>query len=382
VRVSVQLVNVADNGHLWSAAFDRELKDVFAIQEEIAENVVRALRVVLSDRERIALRSLPRAEPGAYEWFLRGRREAAHASRSQLEAGRQMFLRAIELDPSYVPAIAGVADCCCWLYLYWGGAEHEFGTADEMSRQAVALAPDYAEAHAARALVLVAKGHPREALRAFEAALRLNPRVYKIHYAYARTCWILGNAPAAAHHLELAERLNPDYHGVPALLAKVYDRLGRWEDATLARRRCVERAERSLSLDAANVRALYLGATALAGLGERRRAAEWIERACVLAPDDPVAHMYAASVHVRSGQTAAALDCLARAMTLGYRHTAWIACEPDLAPLRGESRFRAMLARRSRPTPAASLGRSRRPRVGVAAPRGRSPRRRLGARAS
>ncbi|HSF02580.1 MAG TPA: winged helix-turn-helix domain-containing protein, partial [Solirubrobacterales bacterium] len=208
VRVSVQLVNVADNGHLWSAAFDRELKDVFAIQEEIAENVVRALRVVLSDRERIALRSLPRAEPGAYEWFLRGRREAAHASRSQLEAGRQMFLRAIELDPTYVPAMAGVADCCCWLYLYWGGAEHELDTADEMSRRTVALAPDYAEAHAARALVLVAKGHPREALAPFEAALRLNPRVYKIHYTYARTCWTLGNASAAAHHLELAEQLN------------------------------------------------------------------------------------------------------------------------------------------------------------------------------
>jgi adenylate cyclase len=365
VRVSVQLINVADNGHLWSATFERELKDVFAIQEEIAENVVRALRVVLSDRERLALRSLPRAEPGAYEWYLRGRRGAVQASRRELEAGRQMFLRAIELDPTYVPAVAGVADCCAWLYLYWGGAENELATAEEMSQRAVAMAPDFAEAHAARALVLVMKGRSREALAAFEAALRLNPRVYKIHYAYARTCWTSGNATAAAHHLELAEQLNPDYHGVPALLAKVYDRLGRREDATLARRRCVERAERSLSLDAANVRALYLGATALAGLGERRRAVEWIERACVIAPDDPVAFVYAASVHARNAQTAAALDCLERAIALGYRHVDWIAGEPDFQPLRADPRFRATLQRGARQVPAATLGRAGKPRARV-----------------
>jgi adenylate cyclase len=367
VRVSVQLINVVDNGHLWSATFERELKDVFAIQEEIAENVVRALRVVLSDRERLALRSLPRAEPGAYEWYLRGRPEGAEANRHALEAGRQLFLRAIELDPTYVPAMAGVAECCSWLYLYWGGAERELDTADAMSRRAVALAPAYAEAHAARALVLVMQGRSREALAAFETALRLNPRVYKIHYAYARQCWTLGNATAAAHHLEMAERLNPDYHGVPALLAKIYDHLGRGEEATLARRRCVERAERSLDLDAGNVRALYLGATALAGLGERRRAVDWSERACVIAPDDPVALVYAAAVHARNGQTTAALEHLEHAIALGYRHLGWIAREPDFEPLRAEPRYRALLKRSPRPESAGPLARASRPRARIAA---------------
>lgn len=367
VRVSVQLINVADNGHLWSTTFDRELRDVFAIQEEIAESVVGALRVVLSDRKRLALRSLPRAEPGAYDWYLRGRREAVEASRRALEAGRQLFLRAIELDPTYVPALAGVADCSSWLYLYWGGADHERATADEMSRRAVALAPDYAKAHASRALVLVMKGRLREALAAFEAALRLNPRIYKIHYAFARTCWTSGNTAAAAHHLRLAEQLNPDYHGVPALLAKVYDRVGQREEATLARRRCVERAERSLHLDPSNVRALYLGATALAGLGERRRATEWIERACAIAPDDPVAFVYAATVHARNGQATAALEHLEQAIALGYRHLEWIACEPDLEPLRAEPRYRELLKRPSRPESAAPLARTGKRRVPVAA---------------
>ena len=371
VRVSVQLINVADNGHLWSDVFERELKDVFAIQEEIAQNVVRALRVVLSDRERVALRSLPRAEPGAYEWYLRGRRHAAQAGRAELEAGRQMFLRAIELDPTYVPAMAGVADCCAWLYLYWGGAEDELATGDAMSRRAVALAPAYAEAHAARAMVHESHGRSHEAQSALETALRLNPRVYKIHYAYARVCWLLGNAAAAAHHLERAEHLNPDYHGVPAILAKVYDRLGRNQDATRARQRCVARAEWSLGRNAADVRARYLGATALAGLGEDRRAAEWIEHACDLAADDPVAFEYAASVHARSGHAAAAFTCLERAIALGYRHLEWIAAEPDFDALRAHPRFRALVTRGARPAPAALPRRASQPRSRIVTSRPR-----------
>jgi adenylate cyclase len=351
IRVSAQLISVADNGHLWSAVFDRELRDVFAIQEEIAENVAGALRVVLSDRERLALRSLPRAEPGAYDWYLRGRQIGAQSSRGELEAARQMFLRALELDPRYGPALAGVADCSAWLYLYWGGAEGELVTAEAMSRRAIALAPDLAEGHVARALLLAIRGRARESVAAFETAVRLSPRVYKIHYAYARSCWASGNVTAALHHLERAEQLNADYYGIPALLAKVYDRLGRAEDAIRARHRCVEQAERSLARDPADVRALYLGAGALAGLGDERRAAEWIERATTMAPDDPVVLEYAAAVHARGGRTAAALACLDQALALGYRHDDWIAREPDFDPLRADPRFGAIVHRGSRRRP-------------------------------
>ena len=123
------------------------------------------------------------------------------------------------------------------------------------------------------------------------------------------------------HRARFADRPHPHSgDGVPAFLAKVYERLGRTEEATLARRRCVERAERNLSRNPADVRALYLGATALAGLGERRQAVEWIDRACAIAPDDPVARQYAACVYVRVGQTATALECVEQAIAVGYRH--------------------------------------------------------------
>ena len=98
-----------------------------------------------------------------------------------------------------------------------------------------------------------------------------------------------------------------------------------------------------LSHDAADVRALYLGATALAGLGAKARAAEWIDRARAMAPDDPVVLEYAAVVHARSGRNAAAVGCLEQAIALGYRDRRWIAAEPDFAPLHADACFRAIL---------------------------------------
>jgi TolB-like protein/DNA-binding winged helix-turn-helix (wHTH) protein/Tfp pilus assembly protein PilF len=365
VRVNAQLISVADNGHLWSAIYERELEDVFAIQEEIAESVVGALRVVLSDRERLALRSLPRAEPTAYEWYLRGRQVGAQSGRGELEAARQMFRRALELDPRYAPALAGVAHCCAWLYLYWGAAEDEVDTAEETSRRAIALAPDLADAHMGRALVLAIKGRVREADAALEAAVRLSPRVYKIHYTCARFRWARGDVAATLHHLERAEQLNADYYGIPALLAKVHDRLGRPQDAARARQRCVEQAEASLARNPADIRALYLGAGALAGLGEASRAADWIERATTVAPDDAVVLEYAAAVHARGGRPAAALACLDRALALGYRHLDWIAREPDFDGLRGDPRFGALFRRASGEAPAQRAARGPRPGVAV-----------------
>ena len=125
---------------------------------------------------------------------------------------------------------------------------------------------------------------------AFETALRLNPRVYKIHYAYARTCWTVGKpVEGRAHHLELAEQLNPDYHGVPAFLAKVYERLGRAdEDAT--RPGSVAWSARSgvCAHDAGRCPGPLPRRDGAGGSGRGpRQAAEWADRACAIAADDP-----------------------------------------------------------------------------------------------
>ncbi len=344
LRISAQLIDATDDRHLWAAVFERELQEVFAIQIEIAERIVHALRVVMSDRERMALHRVPRVEVGAYDWYLRGRHHIAHASGRNLEAGRQMFRRAIELAPDFVPALAGLAESCAWLYLCWGGSERDLVAADEASRRAIALAPYSADAHASRAMVSFLLGQPEEMELAFEASFRLDHRLFKPHYVYARACWLAGHLPTAAHHLERSERLNPAYPALPSLLAKVYERLGRVEDATAARLRAVAVAEQALAVEPDNLRALYLGASALAGLGDHGRSIEWADRACALDPADQVAREYAAAVHARAGNVERAFECLQEAIDAGYRHFEWIVCEPDFESLLDEPRLRAMLA--------------------------------------
>src|SRR3989440_8621103 len=154
LRVTAQLINVADGYHLWSERYDRQLEDVFAIQDEIAENIVRALRVVLGEDEKRALEK-PRAENvKAYEYYLRGRQVQYQFRRTGIQFARRMFERAMEIDPRHALALAGAADCCSFLYMYWDASRANLEGADSYSRKALELDPELAEAHASRGLVL------------------------------------------------------------------------------------------------------------------------------------------------------------------------------------------------------------------------------------
>ncbi len=115
--MTAQLVNVADGYHLWSERYDRQLDDVFEIQDEIAENVVRALRVVLGEDEKRAIEKTPTENMQAYEYYLRGRQVQHQMRRSALQYARRMFDRAIEIDPNFARAYAGIADCCSFVYM-------------------------------------------------------------------------------------------------------------------------------------------------------------------------------------------------------------------------------------------------------------------------
>src|SRR6266513_2113307 len=138
--ITAQLVNVADGYHLWSERYDREMEDVFAIQDDISQSIVKALRVILSEDEK-----------KAYEYYLRGR-QFFEIRRKSLEYARQMFKKAIDLDPQYALAHAGVADCCSLLYMMFDARESNLRQAEAASHRALELEPDLAEAHLARAI--------------------------------------------------------------------------------------------------------------------------------------------------------------------------------------------------------------------------------------
>ena len=181
LRISAQLVNVSDGYHLWSETFDRRIEDVFAIQDEIAQAIVSALRVVLSEEEKRAIAKVPTDNVQAYEYYLRGRQFFRQFRREGLQRARKLFMRAYELDPRYASAYAGVADCCSLLYLHWGAAEAQVKEADKASRKALQLDPELAEAHVARGLAVSLNKRYDEARREFETAIRQNPELFEAY---------------------------------------------------------------------------------------------------------------------------------------------------------------------------------------------------------
>ena len=345
LRVTTQLVSVADGYHLWSERYDRELEDVFAIQDEIAQNIVRALRVMLSDEEKRAIEKVPTADLQAYDYYLRGRQFFHQFRRTGIQFARRMFERAIELDPEYVLAYAGSADCCSFLYMYWDASKANLERADAASRQALELDPESAEAHAARGLAVSLSKHYDEAQREFETAIRLNPNLFEAHYFYARTCFQQGKLAEAVQRFEQASRVRPEDYQAALLIALPLNGLGRKEEARAALRQALQVIEKHLELNPDDARALYLGASALIQLGQGERGLEWARRALAMDPEDSGVLYNVACAYAQQGQIEEAIAILEKAIENGFGHKEWLENDSDLESLRGLPRFRALVER-------------------------------------
>ncbi len=173
LRISVHLVDVRSGHHIWSEKYDRKVGDIFALQEEIAENTTRVLLGVLSDRNRNAIKSTP-VRLDAYEFYLKGRTYLSHKTQAALDAAIGMFEIALEFDGEYAPAYAGLADALAEMHKANGDAQL-LARADAASHRAVELAPHLAESHVCRGHVLSIEKRFREAIAELELALRLSP---------------------------------------------------------------------------------------------------------------------------------------------------------------------------------------------------------------
>src|SRR5437879_2476970 len=240
LRITAQLIDVADGYHIWSERYDRDLEDVFAIQDEIASSVARALQVVLTEPKQLARERPPTKSLEAYDFFLRGRQLFHQFRRKGFEAARQMFQRAVELDPAYARAHAAIADCWSMLH-HLDATEENARGADEASRKALELDPEAAEARASRGLALAVNGRYEEAEREFQAAIRLDPKLFEAYYFHARASFANGNFVSAAEMFEHAIAVRPEDYQAAAMVVMVYERLGRPAEAETATRRAAEK---------------------------------------------------------------------------------------------------------------------------------------------
>ncbi len=343
LRITAQLVEARTGHSVWAERYDRQLEDVFAIQDEIAQSIARALKVVLTEKEKRAIAKAPTADVQAYDYYLRGRQFFHQFRRKGFDFARQMFARAIAIDPGYARAYAGVADCCSFFYMYYESSEANLREADTTSRKAIEIDPELAEAHASRGLAVSLNKRYKEAKQEFETAIRLNPKLFEAYYFYARARFAEGKLAEAAELFEQASRANSEDYQAPLLLGSVYIGLGRKEEAKMAYRRGLRVIEKHLELHPDDARATYFGALSLGQLGEKERSQEWAERALAIDPDDSSVLYNVGCVYANLGQTEKAIDCLERSVTSGMGQKEWIEHDSDLDSLRSHPRFQALL---------------------------------------
>ena len=344
LRITAQLIRAQTGHSIWAERYDRELKDVFEVQDEIARSISQALRIKLSPQEEKAIARKQTENPQAYDYYLRGRQFFHQFRRKGFDFARQMFARAIVIDPRYARAYAGVADCCSFLYMYWDSVEDNLNEAEAASRKALELDPELAEAHAACGLAFALKKNFDQAQKEFEAAIRLDPKLYEAYYFYARTSFQRGDLTKAAELYEQAAKLNPDDYQAVSLLVTVYHGLGLPVEAAATEQRALQLTERHIDSHPDDPRALYLGAGILARIGDQGRSLDWARRALAIDPAETSILYNVACVYALLGRSEDALSCLGKVMEHGTFYKNWAAKDSDLDSLRSDPRFHALLS--------------------------------------
>jgi adenylate cyclase len=345
VRITAQLIDGASGGHVWAERYDRDLDDIFAVQDQISEAIVAALKLKLLPEEKKAIEQRGTTNPEAYKLYLMARHSLmgnVGAARSS-EAIIRLCERATQIDPNYARAWALMAWAQGQLRLMTGkGGDGGLAAAE----RALALNPRLAEAHAARARTLTADARFADAKTEIETALELDAESYEVNSAAARWCVATrDHRQAIAFYEKAASETVSDFYAA-GMLITCYRAVRDPEGARVAARRAAERCERAVATEPDNGSAMAFLVVALAVLGEKERTKEWIERAILLDPENLNMRYNLACVLIEvAHDNDAGLSMLAFVLERCFADVVnWVENDADLDPVRDHPRFRAMLA--------------------------------------
>ena len=339
LRITAQLIDGSTGGHLWADRYDRDLTDIFAIQDEITKAIVEQLRIRILPEEMSLFGQAPTKDVEAYSLYLKGREYFHSPTKAFIRLARQLFVRATELDPSFARAYAGIANCDARL-VGWYGERIALEDILAMAGKALELDPKLAEAHAARGEALRVAGRAEEAVEAFERALELDPNSFEANLAYGRLARGMGDLERSVELFIRALEVQQTDYQAPLLLQSILHALGRKEEAEKYARLGLCRAEEALRDHPEGSRPAQLAAPAAALLGDREEAIRWIERALWVDQDDAQAQYNAACAWALLGEADRALDTLESwAERGGVLARNWLERDPDLDPIRSHPRF-------------------------------------------
>ena len=345
LRITTQLVESTTRHSVWAERYDRQMEDVFAIQEEISLSIAKALEITLSPQEERVIAKKPTANPQAYDFYLRGRN---YLRQRQFEYALAMYQEAVKLDANFALAYAGIAHV-------WGGM-HEFRNQTpefvekglEACAKAERLAPDLAEVLSARARILYAQQHYEESIQLALQAIAEQPECEGAHDVLGRAYFASGKYEEAARLAESAmEIVSNDYNALVPLINS-FERLGRMADAERLRRREMEVLLDQLQHFPDDVRARILLAADLAILGDAEGASMHAKIAVAMRPSDANILYNAACTYGLLGMKREALDAFRRSVEAGYFNTAWCTQDPDLKILHEDPEFKKLVGERAR----------------------------------
>ena len=345
VRITAQLVDGSSNEHVWAERYDRDLNDIFALQAEISEAIVKALKLKLVPEEKKAIEQRGTENVEAYNLYLMARQSyitSHEADARRTETIIRLCRRAIEIDPGYSRAWALMAIGQMNLR-FVNGRPGDDGF--ESAERALALEANLAEAHAVKARILAQHGRHDEATAEIDVALRLDPESYEVNRAAAYLRFRQKRLDEAVRYYEKSMSLMETDLNSGSLLLTCYTAMGNSQAALRIAQITLARTEKTLAQDPNNGTAMAYGAISLAALGEAERAKDWISRALLIDPENMNArYNFACSLTTYLNDPDAALELLGpvfETMAIAWLNHA--KADPDLEPIRANPRYQAMV---------------------------------------
>ncbi len=344
LRINAQLIDATNEFPLWSERYDREMEDVFAVQDEIAQRIAAALRITLSPQEQEALAAKPTENPHAYDLYLRGRNYARRVSRQDLQIALQMFESAAGLDDDFALAHAGLAHVCVQHFYYFERDQRWIDRAISATEKARRNGGGAPEIRLAEAWLEFAEKRYDKVVDMMQAALATHPDLDGGYYLLGSALFESGQYQELVDIMEDALAHAGENYNTTIPISNALGSLGKKEAQNNFRHRMIAILEGHLKKVPEDARARALLAGNYASHGRLDDAKREADMAVALRPDDTMILYNIACVFCLMNNAKDAMNSLKKAIAAGYSATAWARQDPDLALLHGDPEFESLFS--------------------------------------
>jgi TolB-like protein/tetratricopeptide (TPR) repeat protein len=347
LRISAQLLDAGTDSLMWSDRYDREMADVFAVQDEIAGKIAEALRIKLSRHEQEAIAAKPTDNLQAYDLYLRGRSFARRLTRQDLEFSLNMLENAVTQDPNFALAYAAIANVCAYYHAHYAREDVWIQRARAAAERAMTLQPDVPEVMVAQAWILYANGQYEEMTAIVRSVIARKSDCEGAYYLLLRGLYASGKYQEVAAVAEKAIEASGTDYNVYVPIMNSLGALGKVDAARNVRQRVIQALESQLRESPEDARARSLLAAYYTEEGREDDAMREANMAMHLRPNEATILYNAACTFCKLNRKSEAMDALSKAWRAGFRDPDWVRRDPDLALLHGDLEFEKLYPQKS-----------------------------------